>query len=1055
MDPKALSKLLCMPLFWSIGATMICPANGHANPNLLVVNDQKDVLKGSVYDADGPLSGAVIRVKGTNNAALSDLKGEYQLKGLKKGAVIEVSLIGYIHKTFVYNGEARLDILLEEDTQNLNEVVVTALGIKREKKALGYSMQEIKGTELVSSRETNLANALSGKISGLQVIRSGNGPGASSKIQLRGSNSLTGLNQPLIVVDGIPLENFTGATNNDLWNPTADMGNGIADINPEDIASMSVLKGASAAALYGSRAGNGVILITTKQGRKTEGLGVTYSQSVSAETIFMTPKMQNVFGQGGEGVYDKESGSSWGPRIEGQEYEKWNGEKAFMRSYDNVENFFQTGLNFTETVSFAQQFNKTAVYSSFTRMDDKSKIPGSDLNRTSFTARVTSPLGDDDRWMLDTKVQYINSEANNRPISGRNSGNSFMSMYLMPRSLDIRDFSAGVRGDNTMLWYGSGQGINPYWAKDHKLNNDVRDRFLLSASLKYHFTSWLNAELKAGSDMYFTEYDSKTYAGGPLNNAYFTKQDRFYENNLSFLLSAHKDNIYGKWGANATFGGNLMSRNSRSLSASVGKLKVPDLFTVNNGEKAPNIEEKFSRMKINSFYGTAQVNYDGFFFLDGTFRNDWSSTLSKENRSYFYPSISTSWVISDMLQKMDASLPEWFSYSKLRASFAEVGNSLEPFQLYNTYSIGQAPDETPTISQNKVKYNKDVRSELIKSWEVGAELRFFNNRLGLDVAWYKTNATRQLINLPMDDLSGYNARKINAGNIENQGWEIMLNARPIQTASGFKWDVMMNFSSNRNRIVELYKTAEEEITLYPLGGYDNVQVYAKAGGNYGEIWGTTFKRVTDEKSPYYGKLITENGLPTATTEKSKIGDQQAKGLLGITNTFSYKGWTFGFMIDARFGGEIFSGTHQMMQLTGTSDMTVVNGERPKMVVDGVFLNSSGNYEPNTTEITTESYWKAVAGAGNLGVGELNIYDATNIRLRNISLSYDFSKEQLRKLPFRQLKLGVSCNNVWMLKSHMKGIDPESIYATSTNATGFELGSAPTSRTYLFNLTVGF
>lgn len=835
-----------------------------------MVVQQTRTVKGLVSDELGPVAGATVIVKGTQNGVITNVNGEFTLSGVKVGDVIEVSYIGYATLSVKYNGEQRLSLQLKEDSQQLGEVVVTALGIKREKKALGYSMQEVKGADILQARETNVANALSGKVSGLQIIRSGNGPGSSSKIQLRGNNSLTGLNQPLIVVDGIPMENFTGAANNDFWNPSADMGNGISDISSDDIASMSVLKGASAAALYGSRAGNGVILITTKSGRKTEGLGVTISGTVSAETIFMSPKMQNSFGQGSNGTFDKDAGSSWGPKIEGQEYTNWNDQKVRMSSFDNVGNYFNTGINLTETFSFTQQYNKTSIYTSLTRMDDSSKIPSSKLKRTGLTARATSTFGKDDRWTFDTKIQYINAEAQNRPISGKNNSNNFLAMYLLPRSMDIRDFSAGTRSDNKMLWYGSSQQINPYWMETHKLNRDVRDRFLLSGSLKYRFTSWLDAELRAGSDMYFTEYENKTYSGSSLKNTYSIKQERFYENNYSFLLSARKDNLFGKWGGSATFGGNLMMRRHRSISTSPGELKVPDLFTVNNATKSISVGEEFSRKKINSLYGTAQINYNGFLFIDGTFRNDWSSTLSKENRSFFYPSISASWVISEMLEKMDKPLPEWFTYAKLRGSYAEVGNSLEPYQLYNTYSIGQAPDNTTTVSQDKTLYNSSVRSELIKSWEFGAEIRFFNNRLGFDFSWYKSNATRQLINLPMDNLSGYEKRKVNAGNIENKGFELMVNARPIELKNGFSWDLMVNFSANKNRIIELYKTADEEITLYPLGGYDNLQVYATAGGNYGEIWGTVLKRVTDEKSPYYGKLITQNGLPTATTEKQKL-----------------------------------------------------------------------------------------------------------------------------------------------------------------------------------------
>lgn len=1022
----------------------------------LQAQQTKGTLSGYVYDANGAIVGATLQIKGTQSGAVTDANGQFTLHGLKVGDLIEVAYMGYITQTIRFSGQRQLTITLKEDTQALKEVVVTALGIKREKKALGYAVQELKGNEILSSRENNLANALSGKISGLQVIRSGNGPGSSSKIQLRGNTSVTGLNQPLIVVDGIPMDNFTGALNNDIWNPSADLGNGLSDINPEDIASMSVLKGASAAALYGARAGNGVILITTKSGRKQDGLGITLSSTVSAETIFMSPKMQNTFGQGAQGAYNADSGNSWGAKIEGQEYTDWSGKKRNMTHYDNVGNYFDTGINLTESFSLAQQYKSMAIYASMTRMDDHSKIPGATLKRTNFTSRITSMFGTDDRWSVDAKAQYIQAEAANRPIGGRNNANTFTAMYLLPRSLDIRDFSAATKEDGKMLWYGSSQQINPYWMRQYKLNQDTRDRFLLSGSIKYRFAPWLSAEIKGGSDMYFTQYDDKTYSGSSLKNAYRTAQERFFEHNLSFLVSAQQDNILDKWGASATFGGNLMHRQNRFVEIRLEELKVPNLFTVNNGVKPAAPNERISHKKINSLYGTAQLSYDGFLFVDATFRNDWSSTMTKENRSFFYPSLSASWIISEMLNRMNVGTPKWFTYGKLRASYAEVGNDLEPYQLYNTYKIGQSPDTQPTASQNDILFDSNVRSELIKSWEIGAELRLLDNRIGIDLSWYKSNATRQLLNLPVDNLSGYKFRKINAGNIQNMGWEVMLTARPIELANGFSWDMTVNFSSNQNKIIELYKSASEEVTIYPLGGYDNLQINAVAGGNYGEIWGTTYKRVADKASPYYGKIIVEEGLPAVNSEKEKLGDQQADALLGLGSTLSYKGWALNLLVDARFGGHIFSGTHLLMQSVGTAEATVVNGARDKMIVDGVVLNKEGKYEPNRTEVTPEQYWTAITSkGGNLGIGEFNIYDATNIRLRTLGLSYSFDRSLLKRTPFTQVKLGLSCNNVWMLKSYLNGIDPEAVYATSTNATGFEYASAPTSRSFLFNVTLGF
>ena len=543
----------------------------------------KITTQGTVIDAQGePLIGVSILEVGTTNGTITDIDGKFTLQ-VTSGATLELSYIGY--KTQQLKAVSDLGtIQMSDDTEVLQEVVVTALGIKREKKALGYAMQEVKGESLVEARETNLANALSGKISGVQIIRSSNGPGGSSKIQLRGANSVTGTNQPLIVVDGVPMDNFTGASNNDIDNPSMDMGNGLSDINPEDIESMSVLKGASAAALYGSRAGNGVILITTKKGKENPGLGVTISASVSAETLFMLPKRQTSFGQGENGIYDATNGNSWGPAITGQEYTKWDGSTGIMQAYDNVKNYFDTGINFTESISFSQMFGKTAIYTSLNRMDDASKIPGSELHRTNLTLRASSSFGKDDRWSVDAKVQYINSLANNRPQGGSRDANAFYTVFNLPTTIDIRDFSNPLKDEyGNMTWWNR-SGVNPYWLKEYNPNKDSRNRFLMNGSLKYKITEWLDAEIRAGSDMYFTERDDKLYAGSTINDGdsrYTVGEQKFYENNFSFLISGHKDHIFGNWGGNFSFGGNLMERKSTGVEVSMGKLTAPDLFSLN------------------------------------------------------------------------------------------------------------------------------------------------------------------------------------------------------------------------------------------------------------------------------------------------------------------------------------------------------------------------------------------------------------------------------------------------------------------------------------------
>ena len=1062
-------KTVCSVLLVGLSLPGLALENAYATPvetAMTQTQDRKVSFTGTVQDSKGEaIVGATILVKGQakGKGTLTDPKGHFTLSGLKVGSELVISCVGYKTQTVRWTGTP-LSITLEDEMTQLSGVVVTALGIRREKKALGYAMQEVKGDQLMAVREPNITNALSGKVSGIQIIKGSSSPGSSSKIVLRGNSSLSGSNQPLIVVDGVPMDNTTGATNNDFWNPAADMGNGLSDINAEDIESMTVLKGASAAALYGSRAGNGVIQIITKSGRKNNGLGVTISSSVGVERLFMVPRLQSQFGQGTDGAYKNDVSSSWGPRIEGQEYTKWDGTKTTMQAYDNVASYFKSpGIDLTENIAFSQMYDRTSIYSSLTRTDNKSHIPGASLGRTNMTLRATTKFGPSDRWSTDTKVQYIRSFVQNRPLNGANASNAFYTMYSLPRSMDIRDFEEARTPQGAMRWYGVGNQTNPYWASKYNLNNDTRDRFLISAALKYKITDWLNAELRVGSDQYSTRIERKTYAGSPIaggGGKYETEQIKFYENNYSFLVSAQRDNVFGKLGLSGSVGGNLMERKHNGLRASVSQLIVPNLFSLTNGTDKPDNSESYSHKKINSLYGTAQLNWDGYFFLDGTLRNDWSSSLAKANRSFLYPSISTSLVITDMLRKMDVNAPSWLSFAKVRASAAQVGNDLEPYQLYSAYRIEKDPLGGTMANIDNVLYNDKVRSELIKSYELGLEMRFFDSRFGVDFAWYRTNATNQLIRLGMDPASGYDAKMINAGNIQNEGIEFMVTADIIRSEA-LKWNAQLNLSHNENRIIKLYDGGgiESPVTEYNLGTYDNLKILAREGGKYGEIWGSSYKRVEDKTSDLYGKIITdENGLPIAGDEK-KLGDQQPDLLAGLTNSFSFAGFDLSFLIDARFGGKMFSGTNHALQAGGAAAATVVNGARDKFVVDGAVESEVAGktvYTKNTVEVTPQDYWGAIVGrSGNLGINEANIYDATSVRLRNIALSYTLPKSLLKNTPITKAKLGISCNNVWMIKSYMNGIDPESVFATGSNATGYEFASSPTTRSFLFNITLGF
>ena len=715
------------------------------------ISQQNGKVTGTVEDDFGPVTGASVVVKGTTNGTITDMDGNFTLEGVKNGDVIQISFIGYSTMEITYTGQPVGVIKLAEDTQKLDEVVVTALGMKRSEKSLGYAMQELKGDALLDSRESNIANALSGKVSGLQVVRSSGSVGGSSKIVLRGANSLTGSNQPLVVVDGTPMDNFTGGVDDAWGNSGTDMGNGLSDINPEDIESMSVLKGASAAALYGSRAGNGVILITTKSGKKNDGLGINVNFGVTADTPFMLPELQSSFGQGSVGAYNDQTNLSWGPRIEGQTITTYDGRQVPMAAYDNIGAFFGTGTSFNEGVSFQQDVNGTSMFFSFNRQDDSGVTPEQSLNKTNLTLRATSFLDEAKKWKVDAKVNYVNQNAHNRPIIGINPSNAFSTVYNLPRSLNVLDFENCVDDQGKMVWYDKSNSPqeNPYWVTQYRQNDDTRNRILGNASLKYAPTDWFDIELRGGTDYYTTTTTQKLYSGGNTKpeGSYSEGSETFYENNFSFLATVRKDDLISKLGGFVTFGGNIMQQKRTKMNASAGTLLVPDLFDVNNGVDKPSITSSLTQRKMNSLYGSLQLNWDGWLFLDVTARNDWSSTMSKENRSYFYPSVSLSAVISDMVQKNGGSMPDWFSFAKVRASFAEVGNDLDPYQLYNVYTISKDANGNSMASAGSTLFDSSVKSELIKSWEVGADLRFFNNRFGIDAAWYKTNATNQLLNI--------------------------------------------------------------------------------------------------------------------------------------------------------------------------------------------------------------------------------------------------------------------------------------------------------------------
>jgi hypothetical protein len=674
---------------------------------------------------------------------------------------------------------------------------------------------------------------------------------------------------------------------------------------------------------------------------------------------------------------------------------------------------------------------------------------GISYNKTSVLTRVTTKFGEGDKWRYDAKANYIRSQGKNRPATGINPGNAFYAIATLPRSLDVMQFKQSTDDFGKMIWFDDSKTTeNPWWLLQNRHNEDTRDRLMGNMLLGYDFTSWLSAEIKGGTDYYTTQTNEKQYAGGIQfpTGRYLERSATFQENNFSAIINAQKDDVVSKVGLAATLGGNMMQQYNTEMEANVGDLSMPDVFNINNGKTAALLKYTKKQQKINSLYGSAQINWDAYLFLELTLRNDWSSTMSKANRSFMYPSVSFSGVISDMLTKNGVVLPSWFSFAKVRASYADVGNPLEPYQLYNTYVLGRDPNGNVTSRPDDILFDPNVVNESVKTIEAGVDLRFFQGRLGVDFAWYRRNATNQLLDLPMDPSSGYKSKKVNAGNIQNQGWETMLTGRIIENPNGFNWWASANFSSNKSKIVEL----ADGITEYTLTKHANeaVTIVAIAGGGYGDIYGYKFKR--DEQGRI---MVDDSGLPLKTDKREYIGNQQPDWMFGFTNNFEYKGFTLGLGIDGRVGGYIFSGTSSLLHQFGNAAGTVENG-RADFVVPNSVVATTGDW--NTVAVSPQNYWTRVTGeVSNVGLAELFAYDASNIRLRNLSLGYQFNAKQLKGLPIQKLGLSFSFNNLWMIYYNLPGIDPESVLGTNTNAAGFELGSSPTTRTYTFNINISF
>ncbi|WP_257659261.1 SusC/RagA family TonB-linked outer membrane protein [Parapedobacter lycopersici] len=1020
-----------------------------------------------------------------------------------QGYTITVSSIGFKPKVLANyriaaNDKVAITISLEADAAELDEVVVTALGIKRGKKALGYTVADIKGEELMQGKETNVANALSGKVAGVRVSRAASGAGGSAKVVIRGNNSLIGNSQPLYVVDGVPIDN-QNLSPASQWGGT-DYGDGIGNINPDDIESMSILKGPNAAALYGQRGSNGVILITTKSGSAGR-TSINYNTDYAIGNALILPDFQNEYGQGLNGTFthfrkadgsiismaeaiagglegmpkmsagrDRTARASWGARMEGQPYEDQYGNILNLTPQpDTYESFFQTEKQFINNLSVDGGNDRLNYRFSYANTHVNGYIPTNTLNRNNFSLRTQGKITD--KFQIDLKANYIIQNAENRPTLSDAADNPAYLLISQPRSLSNGIMSqykwtaeevqrqlgfSNVFEGLEKTYATNSSTANPYWTVNENHNEDRRDRLIGLLRLSYTFAPWLTVTATGGTDFYtdqrFRYRPIGTYQS--LNRQGDIREEiiRSRENNYDILATSNFE-VSDDIKLNFNVGGSHQSRFLRLTGNTGNQFIVPSLFVINNTTTNSYLFNLIES-QINSAYLSGQFSYRDYWFVDFSARNDWSSTLSKDNNSFFYPSVSTSLVLSDAFKWQSDVL----SYLKIRGSWAQAGSSGNPYQLTGTYSLSQyTHGGVPMASYTEIIPDPNLKNELTTSVEVGADVNFLRNRLALSFTYYEANTKNQILDVPISPSSLFVRNRINAGEISNKGFEFMLSATPIRTESGFEWNTVFNFNRNRNKVESLYPGVETFLLATDRG----INVVAEVGKPFGQLIGTQFAWIKDEAG---NRLIDpDTGLPLRTTGRveTDLGNAQPDWLGGFGNTFRYKGFSLYALVDIRQGGVIFSQSNREQIIYGTTNRTLP-GRDGTYVADGYVASQDGSGQwvnsgvKNSKPVAAQDYWNMVASDKEVMVSEEMINDMSYIAMREINLTYQLPARLLPNKVVKSAKLGVYGRNLFYFQRKTDGFSPEgAAFNVDNSSIGIESTSLPMMRNFGVNLSVGF
>jgi TonB-linked SusC/RagA family outer membrane protein len=1081
---------------------------------------QTKVITGTVSSAvagEGPIPGVTVQVKGTTIGTTTDANGKYSITVPQNATTLIFSYIGMKRQEVEIAGRTTIDGVMQSDLLGLNEVVVTALGISREKKALGYSVQDLGGENIQKAKVSNIVNAFQGKLAGVQISNSDGGVASGVRILIRGVNSLSasGNNQPLFIVDGVPINNST--TDAGTYGGR-DYGNASSDINPSDVENISVLKGASAAALYGSRAVNGVILITTKSGKSRQGqagLGVTLEENVMWENPLVIPKFQNLYGQGSAddaaaGLYSFEYvdgayggvndgvDESWGPRLDGRlipqfdsPYDPETGVRTptpWIAHPNNIKSFFQTGLKTTTSLAVAGAKAGANFRLSLSNQKIKGILPNTDLTKNNIS--LNGELAVTDKITIGGSATYISNKSDNIAENGYNGGNPMQSLgQWFGRQVDMAVLKARWKEFNpitgTPFNWNSSYHNNPYWNLYKNTNSRNRDRMIGNVNLSWKFTNWLSFRATAGTDWSIEDIMERVAVGdvgiGYPKGEFNSYSNRRQEINANARFEFVKN--FGDLSMNASLGSEYNHYNGQYRNTNVAELIVPDLYSVSNAAVAATTNLSETHTELQSVFATANLGFRNFVFLDLTGRNDWSSTLPTNNNSYFYPSASLSFIVTDALGIKSNVL----SFLKLRGSYAEVGGTAGAYSLAGTYSAANPFNGFASLGYTGTIPPLGLKPQKKQSKEGGLELKLFQNRLGFDFAYYKENTVNQIMNIAVSNTTGFGSKTINAGNLQNSGVELQMTATPVQSKD-FSWDITFNWSKNKNKVVELYQDMKY-LSLYSIGwgGY----VYAFPGKDYGTIYGYAIVREnakpvyydpgTDKQLAYYeysGRpIVTQDGRYIRSGQRTPLGNIYPDWFGGVTNSITYKKINLSFLIDFKKGGDIYSVTHMFGLNTGVLAETAAINDNGKNVRDALadgggvliknavygkvntdgsigFLDKAGN--ASATPVVNSTYVDANTwGYDTYAKTELSVFDGSFTKLREVSLGYSFNPTFLTKVGIKDLNISLVGRNLWIIHKNIPDLDPEVSQSAGNSNVGFETNAIPSTRSYGFNIRLNF